>query len=74
MERTSESAQLPEKDLVQEMKKIDKIRSQIRDIVSGNARGQHDSYPFTIKTSDWNIKDLAPAVANFANNRFGRKL
>jgi hypothetical protein len=55
------------------MKEIDKIRSQTRDILSGTYWGQRDAYHLTINTSDWNIKDLAPAVADFANSWFGRK-
>ncbi|RCX07387.1 cytidylate kinase [Anaerobacterium chartisolvens] len=72
-ERASESKQLTEKDLVQKMKEIDKIRSQTRDILSGSDWGQRDAYHLTINTSDWDIKDLAPAVAAFANSWFGRK-
>jgi hypothetical protein len=48
MERASESEQLTEKDLVQKMKEIDKIRSQTRDILSGTDWGQRDAYHLTI--------------------------
>jgi len=73
MERASESEHLTAKELDQKMKEIDKIRSQTRDILSGTYWGQRDAYHLTINTSDWNIKDLAPAVADFANSWFGRK-
>jgi len=35
--------------------------------------GGRDAYHLTINTSDWNIKDFAPAVVDFANSWFGRK-
>ena len=72
MERASESEQLTKKDIVQKMKEIDNIRSQTRDILSDTDWGQRDAYHLTINTSDWNIKDLAPAVAAFASSWFGR--
>ncbi len=72
MERASESEQLTKKDIVQKMKEIDNIRSQTRDILSDTNWGQRDAYHLTINTSDWNIKDLAPAVAAFASSWFGR--
>lgn len=73
MERASESEQLTEKALVQRMKEIDKIRSQTREILSGSEWGRRDAYHLIINTSEWNIKDLAPAVADFAISWFGRK-
>jgi len=73
IERASENEQLTEKDFIKKMKEIDKIRSQTRDILSGIAWGRRDAYHLTINTSDWAIKDLAPAVADFANGWFGKR-
>lgn len=73
IERASEDEQLTEKDLIKKMKEIDKIRSQTRDILSGIAWGRRDTYHLTINTSDWAIKDLTPAVVDFANRWFGKR-
>lgn len=72
MERAPEGENLTEKDLIRKMKQIDKIRAQTREVLSGSSWGQRDAYHVTINTSDWNIKDIAPAVAELANRWFGR--
>lgn len=72
MERAPEGENLSEKELIRKMRQIDKIRAQTREILSGSSWGQRDAYHVTINTSDWNIKDIAPAVAELANRWFGR--
>lgn len=66
MERRAEHEKLTEKDLIRQMRQIDKMRSQTRAILSGSAWGQRDAYHLTVNTTGWNIKELAPAVAEFA--------
>lgn len=73
MERAPEGEKLTEKELIRKMKQIDKIRSQTRDLMGGSDWGKRDSYHLTINTTDWKIKDLVPAVADFADHWFGRK-
>lgn len=73
MERAPEGENLSERELIHKMKQVDKVRSQTRAILSGSGWGQRDSYHLTVNTTDWNIKDLAPAVAAFAAGWFGRK-
>ncbi len=73
MERAPEGENLSEKELIRKMKQIDKVRAQTREILSGSSWGQRDAYHLTINTSDWNIKDIAPAVAELANCWFGRR-
>lgn len=73
MERAPEGEKLTEKELIRKMKQIDKIRSQTRDLMGGSDWGKRDSYHLTINTTDWKIKDLVPAVADFADRWFGRK-
>ncbi len=55
------------------MKRIDEVRSQTREIMSGTAFGQRDAYHITVNTTEWEIKELVPAVADFATSWFGRK-
>lgn len=73
MERAPESEKLTERELLHRMKKIDDVRSQTREILSGSAWGQRDAYHVTVNTTDWEIKELVPAVADFAARWFGRK-
>ena len=73
MERAPENENLTERELLRRMKKIDAVRSQTREILSGSAWGQRDAYHITVNTTDWEIKELIPAVAGFAERWFGRK-
>lgn len=72
MERASENEHLTEKEMIRKMKEIDKVRSQTREIMSSTLWGQRDAYHLTINTSDWEIKELVPAVADFSARWFGR--
>ena len=74
MERSSNGENLTEKELFRKMKQIDKVRSQTREIIGGTTFGQRDAYHLTVNTSDWEIKELVPAVADFAERWFGRKV
>lgn len=71
-ERASADENFSEKELVRQIKQIDKVRSETREILSDSAWGQKDSYHLTVNTTDWNIKELVPAVADFALRWFGR--
>lgn len=65
---------LSEKELVKKMKQIDKSRAQTRQILSESKWGERTAYHLTVNTTGWNIKDLAPVVADFAAGWFGRTL
>lgn len=73
MERAPEGEKLTERELLRRMKKIDDVRSQTREIMSGSAWGRRDAYHITVNTTDWEIKELVPAVADFAARWFGRR-
>ena len=73
MERAAHNEKLTEKELIRKMKQIDKTRSQTRDLMGGLEWGRRDAYHLTVNTTNWEIKELAPAVADFAERWFGRK-
>lgn len=73
VERAPEGENFTEKELLRKMKQIDNVRSQTREIMTGSAWGQRDAYHLTVNTTEWEIKELAPAVADFAARWFGRK-
>ncbi len=72
-ERAPEGENLTDKDLLRKMKQIDKMRAQTREIISGSEWGRRDAYHITVNTTDLDIKELVPAVADFAMRLFGRK-
>lgn len=71
-ECSSEGEHLTEKELIQKMKQIDKMRSKTRELLSNSAWGQRDAYHLTVNTSEWEIKELSVAVADFADHWFRR--
>lgn len=73
MERACEGENMTSKELIKKMKQIDKMRSQTREILSGSSWGQREAYHLTVNTSSWDMKDLASAVADFANRWFTRR-
>lgn len=72
-ERAPEGEQLSDRELLRKMKQIDKVRMQTREILSGAPWGQRDAYHMTVNTTQWNIKELTPAVAEFARCWFERE-
>lgn len=74
VERAPKSEKLTEKELLRKMKQIDKVRSQTRELMSGSAWGQREAYHIVVNTTEWNIKELVPAVADYSTHWFGRKL
>lgn len=72
IERRTEDETISEKDLLRKMRQIDKRRAQTRAILSGSEWGRRDAYHLIANTTHWNIKELAPAVAEFASRWFGR--
>lgn len=72
-ERARDGENDTDKELLRKMKQIDKQRSQTRQILTGSPWGQREAYHLTVNTTEWNIKELVPAVATFANGWFGRE-
>ena len=69
-ERATKEETLSDKELIKEMKRIDKARSKTREFLSGAAWGERTSYHLTVNTSGWEIKALTSVVAAFAEKWF----
>ncbi|MEE1199524.1 MAG: cytidylate kinase-like family protein [Christensenellales bacterium] len=74
MERAKPEEQLTEKECLRKIKQIDKARAQTRAIYSEWEWGRRDAYHLTVNTTGWNLKELAPPVAEFAECYFARRL
>ena len=70
MERAPESEHLSRRQIQQNIRRIDKNRARSREMISDSKWGLGSSYHLTINTSGWNIKELTPAVADFARRWF----
>lgn len=71
-ERAPEGENLSEKELLRKMKQIDKSRAQTRELMTNSVWGERCNYHLMINTTDWAIKELAPAVAEYTKCWFGR--
>lgn len=67
MERAEEGENLTRKQIVQNIKRIDKNRARTREMITGAKWGDAKAYHLTVNTTGWNIKDLVPAIASFVN-------
>ena len=46
---------------------------KMEDIISGSKWGHRDTYHLIVNTTGWNIKELTPAVAEFAKRWFEKE-
>ena len=72
MERAAENEHLSRRQIEQNIRRIDRNRAKSREIISDSRWGRGSSYHLTVNTSGWDIKELTPAVADFARRWFGR--
>ncbi len=72
LERAEEGASLTRREILRKMRRIDRNRAGTRDLLTGSRWGVRGSYHLTVNTGDWEIKELVPAVAEFALRFFGR--
>ena len=73
MERAEPGENMSRKAIEQNIRRIDKNRAQARELVAGGKWGQGISYHMTVNSSGWDMKELAPAVADFILRWFERK-
>lgn len=72
LEHPENGEKLSRKEIEQNIRRIDRNRAKTREIIAGGKWGECGSYHLTINTTDWNIKELTPAAADFAARWFGR--
>lgn len=73
IERADASEQLTPAQVERNIKRIDKGRSRTREIISGGKWGDRSQYNLIVNTTDWQIKQLVPAVAQFAEAWFQQR-
>lgn len=69
-EEKKESGRLSERDIRQNIKKIDKRRIQVREMVTGHTWGDASSFDLTVNAGGKDIKKLSQMLANFALDWF----
>ena len=72
-ERASDPASLSDKEILRQIKRIDRNRAAVRELMAGDRWGSRDAYHLIVNTTDWEMKSLSAAVAEFARQYFERK-
>lgn len=72
IERAPENEHLSHQEIRRRIRSIDKGRKQTREIIAGTPWGECGAYHLTVNTTGWDMKELAPAVADFAVRWFER--
>ena len=70
MERAEAGENLSERDILRNMRAIDKNRARTREILTDSKWGDRQGYHLIVNTTGWNMKALAKATAAFAASRF----
>lgn len=70
MERAQPGEKLTEKEILQNGKVIDKNRRKTREMISDSAWGSREGYHLIVNTAGWEIKNLVPYVAAYADGWF----
>ena len=73
IERAKEGEDFTRKEFEKRIRRVDKNRAHTREILSSSVWGHRDSYHMIVNTTGWDIKELAPAVASFAQLWFEKK-
>lgn len=72
-ERAPEGERLSRREMEQNIRRIDKNRASTREMIGGGKWGERSAYHLIVNTTGWSIKELTPAVADFATRWFGRE-
>lgn len=67
-----EDEKLTPKQIERNIRALDKERAASRAVLTERAWGQRDAYHLTVNTTGWEIKALAPVIAEFARSFFER--
>lgn len=73
LDMADENENLSRKEMERKIRSIDKNRSQAREIITESKWGDRASYHLVVNTTDWTIKELAPAVKTFIECWFRRE-
>ena len=69
-EKKEPGERLTEKEILRNIRRIDRERRQIREILTGKSATDGSGFDLTVNASGWDIKKLAEAVAEFSGRWF----
>ena len=65
-EKRPETERLTERQVLGNIRRIDKNRARTREVLTGKSRGDSSMFDLTVNAAHWEIKKLTAAVAEFA--------
>lgn len=65
-EKRPEAERLSERKIVRNIRRIDKNRTRTREVLTGKRHGDGSAFDLTVNAAGWEMKRLAPALADFA--------
>ena len=65
-----EAERLTEKEILRNIRRIDRNRRHTREVLTGKSLGDGSTFDLTVNASHWEIKKLAEAVAEFSGRWF----
>ena len=68
--RRPESEQLTEKQILRNIRRMDRNRALTREILTGKPRGDSSAFDLTVNTTGWEVHRLTEALADFCLARF----
>ncbi len=69
-EKKEPGERLTEKEILRNIRRIDRNRRQIREILTGKRAADASTFDLTVNATGWEIKKLAEAVAEFSGRWF----
>ena len=69
-EKKAPEERLTEKEILRNIRRIDRNRRQIREILTGKRAADGSAFDLTVNATGWEIKKLAGAVAEFSGRWF----
>ena len=71
-EKKEEAERLSEKEILRNIRRIDRNRRQTREILTGKSAADGSAFDLTVNATGWDIGKLAEAVADFSARWFER--
>ena len=69
-EKKEPEERLTEKEILRNIRRIDRNRRQTREILTGKSASDGSAFDLTVNATNWEIKKLAEAVAEFSGRWF----
>ena len=72
-EKKEPEERLTEKEILRNIRRIDRNRRQTREVLTGKTASDGSTFDLTVNATNWDIKKLAEAVAEFSGRWFEKQ-